>query len=272
MRAASVGVEARTSATRSRIGASFSWPIAETTGRAAGGDGAHEALVGERQQVLDRAAAARHHDDVDLGERIELAHRRDHLARRPSRPAPRPRASRTPRRASGGARSRRRRARRRSPRPHTRPTRRGRKGRRRLRAGSNRPSAASRFLRASSWASSSPRPTGRISSARNAERSRGARPELRPWRGRPRAGPRRAAARSGRGRAVEHDDRHRHRGLGVAQGQVDGAGDPGRRLSCATWPSTHTAPRRATYPSTASAIVRTGAGCSGEVSRATRGA
>src|SRR3954452_6503319 len=45
---------------------------------------------------------------------------------------------------------------------------------------------------------------------------------------------------------------------------------PGRRLTWATWPSTHTAPRRSTQPAIAFAICRTGAGDSREVSRAMR--
>ncbi len=45
---------------------------------------------------------------------------------------------------------------------------------------------------------------------------------------------------------------------------------PGRRLTCATWPSTHTAPSRSTQPAIALAICRTGAGDSSEVSRAMR--
>ena len=43
---------------------------------------------------------------------------------------------------------------------------------------------------------------------------------------------------------------------------------PGRRLTCATWPSTQTAPSRSTQPAIAFAICRTGAGDWGEVSRA----
>ena len=45
---------------------------------------------------------------------------------------------------------------------------------------------------------------------------------------------------------------------------------PGRRLTWATWPSTHTAPSRSTQPEIALAICRTGAGACGEVSRAMR--
>src|SRR5919112_1672792 len=44
----------------------------------------------------------------------------------------------------------------------------------------------------------------------------------------------------------------------------------GRRLTWATWPSTHTAPSRSTQPAIAFAICRTGAGDSSEVSRAMR--
>ena len=47
---------------------------------------------------------------------------------------------------------------------------------------------------------------------------------------------------------------------------------PCRRLNWATWPSTRTGPSRSTQPEIALAILRTGAGCSGEVSMATRGA
>ncbi len=43
---------------------------------------------------------------------------------------------------------------------------------------------------------------------------------------------------------------------------------PGRRLTWATWPSTHTAPSRSTHPAIALAICRTGAGDCAEVSMA----
>ena len=68
-RAASVGVEARTSATRSSRGASCSCPIALTTGVAARGDGTDQGFFGERQKVFDRPASAGDHDDVDLAGR-----------------------------------------------------------------------------------------------------------------------------------------------------------------------------------------------------------
>ncbi len=47
--------------------------------RAGGGDRAHQRLVGERQQVLDRAAPARDHDHVDGRVAVEPLHGVDHL-------------------------------------------------------------------------------------------------------------------------------------------------------------------------------------------------
>ena len=61
-----VGVDARTSAARSQSGVSCSWPTAETIGTGQAGDRADEALVAEREQILEAAAAAREHDDVDV--------------------------------------------------------------------------------------------------------------------------------------------------------------------------------------------------------------
>jgi hypothetical protein len=46
--------------------------------RAARGDGAHQPLVGERQEVLDRAAAPRDHDDLDLGIGVQPPESLDH--------------------------------------------------------------------------------------------------------------------------------------------------------------------------------------------------
>ena len=77
--AASVGVAARRSATRSHSGLSGSWPTALITGVRARGDRAAQRLVGERQQILDAAAAAGDHDDVDFGVAIEFAQRLDDL-------------------------------------------------------------------------------------------------------------------------------------------------------------------------------------------------
>ena len=79
--AASVGVEARRSATRSSSGLSASWPIALTSGVDAGRGGTHELLVAEHQQVLEVAAAAGDDDHVDLRVGIELADGGRHLAR-----------------------------------------------------------------------------------------------------------------------------------------------------------------------------------------------
>ena len=62
------------------MGESGSCPIAETRGVRIACDRAHQPLVGERQQVLDRATAARDDDDVDRGVALEGLDRRDHLA------------------------------------------------------------------------------------------------------------------------------------------------------------------------------------------------
>ena len=78
-------------------------------------DGADQRLVGERQQVLDRAAAAGDHDHVDVGVPLEPGQRLHHLGGRALGPASwrgRPRRRRW---ASGGARCRARRARRPTP-------------------------------------------------------------------------------------------------------------------------------------------------------------
>ena len=52
-------------------------------GRAQAVDGADQPLVGERQQVLDRPAAAGDDDDLDLGVAVEPAERLHHLGGRP---------------------------------------------------------------------------------------------------------------------------------------------------------------------------------------------
>ena len=57
-RPATDGVEARTSAARSTSGVSCSWPTADDDRHRAGGDRPHEPLVGEREQILEAAAAA----------------------------------------------------------------------------------------------------------------------------------------------------------------------------------------------------------------------
>ena len=47
--------------------------------RRAGGDRAAEPLVRERQEILERPAAARDHDHVDIGTRVERSQRAQHL-------------------------------------------------------------------------------------------------------------------------------------------------------------------------------------------------
>ena len=238
-------------------------------GREARGDRADEPLVGERQQVLDRAAAARDDDDVDLG-----AARRARARRRSPRSTaltPCTATSRISNTHAGpaptgvlddvalgvAARARRR-------------ARRGGAGTGSgfLRAGSNRPSAASRFLRASSWASSSPRPTGRISVGAERERAAGG-VVLRPWRARRRAGPRPAAGRRRRARAGEHvtvTDMSASVSRSV-RNAVAGAGAPGELGDLALDP--HRAEPGDVALDRAARSCGRRAGCSGEVSRAT---
>ncbi len=81
--AASVGVDARTSATRSSSGESGSWPMADTTGVRTEDTARISAFVGERQQVLDRAAAAGHDDHVDVRVAVEPLDGLHHLCGRP---------------------------------------------------------------------------------------------------------------------------------------------------------------------------------------------
>ncbi|CAM5305919.1 hypothetical protein SBADM41S_09680 [Streptomyces badius] len=50
--------------------------------RTAGGHGPDQLLVGERQQILDAAAAPGHHDHVDLVQRVQLLDRLHHLGDR----------------------------------------------------------------------------------------------------------------------------------------------------------------------------------------------
>ena len=72
--AASVGVEARWSATWSRIGRVGFVPDRADDRRRAGGHGTDEGFVGERQQVVQRAAAAGDDDDVDLVVGVQQPH------------------------------------------------------------------------------------------------------------------------------------------------------------------------------------------------------
>ena len=159
---ASVGVEARQSATWSSSGSVDVVADRRDDGGAGGGDRADQGLVAERQEVLDRAAAAGDDDDVDVGPRVEL------LRARPSPPAPRCRPGRRPRGsrsgpwASGDGRSRRRPSRRPPP---------GRRSARRCGAGTAAGACGRRRtgprrqavrLRCSTRARSSPTPTGRI--------------------------------------------------------------------------------------------------------------
>ena len=57
-------------------------PDGRDDGGAAGRHRAEQALVGEREQVLERAAAPGDHDHLDLGVGVKLAQRLDDLAGR----------------------------------------------------------------------------------------------------------------------------------------------------------------------------------------------
>ena len=62
--AAADGVGARRSATKSAMVKSVSWPMAETTGRCRGGDGAGEGFVVEAGEVFGGASAPGDEDEV----------------------------------------------------------------------------------------------------------------------------------------------------------------------------------------------------------------
>ena len=173
--AAWVGVEQLAAATSSSSVRSVWWPIEAITGTAQQRDGAAERLVGEREQVGRRAAAAGHHDHLDRAAGGQLAQRgadpRRRVAvldrrERPDDAAPPSRAGR---------------ARRAGPRgpcrvsAQTTPIVRGSSARGSARWRSSRPSAASARRRCSIWASRSPSPATRRSLDREAERGRGAR-------------------------------------------------------------------------------------------------
>ena len=169
--AASVGVAARRSATRSHSGLSGSWPIALTTGVVHAEDRPAQRLVGERQQVLDAAAAARDDDHVDGGVGVEFAQRLDDLRHRVGALHRGVANGETALRAIGLWPPRRRRARRRYARPVISPMVLGRNGMGRFSRGSNRPSASSSLRSRSMRASSSPTPTARISVDAQRERA-----------------------------------------------------------------------------------------------------
>ena len=170
--AASVGVEARRSATRSSSGLSGSWPIAETTGvRAArtppGPAPRRRTAAGPRpSRRRGRPRSRRPRGRGRAGATASITSRAAFVpciaAYRDLEPHRRPAAA---------ARSRARRARRREFCAVTRPIVRGRNGSGRLRSAANRPSAASSCRRRSSRASSSPSPTMRISRAWRRERA-----------------------------------------------------------------------------------------------------
>ena len=88
--AAADGVGARTSATKSAIVTSVSWPTAEMTGTGDTRDRARDDLLVERPEILNRAAAAADDDDVDAGHARDLREGRARSPARRPRPAPAP--------------------------------------------------------------------------------------------------------------------------------------------------------------------------------------
>ena len=129
-------------------------------GDAAGEDRARHRLLVERPQVLERAAAARDDDDVDVGDRFQPADRRRDAQRGAVALHRRGRQQDRDREAAvrdvddvadDGARG-----------DVTTPIRRGRNGSGRLRASSNSPSAPSRCLSCSNASASAPAPVGSI--------------------------------------------------------------------------------------------------------------
>ncbi|CAM5314435.1 hypothetical protein SBADM41S_03762 [Streptomyces badius] len=164
--------------------------------RTAGGHGPHQLLVGERQQILDAAAAPGHHDHVDLVQRVQLLDRLHHLGDRVhplhggvadleahGRPAAAGVLQDVP--LGGGG----------PPADEPDELREG-KGSGFFRSSAKRPSAASDFLSCSSRTSSSPMPTGRMSVARSDSCPRAR--TTRASRGRRRARPPSPRRRSGR--------------------------------------------------------------------------
>ncbi len=163
--AASVGVDARRSATKSTSGASCSWPIALTTGVR------QEATARTRASLLKGSRSS-----TLPPPRARMITSTSGIASSSASAAVTAATACTP--CTGTSRTSKAIAGHRSraltstssiaalARPHTRPIRFGMKGRGFLRSGANSPSAASRSFRRASCASSAPSPTGRISLAR----------------------------------------------------------------------------------------------------------
>ena len=163
--AAAVGVGARRSAAKSISVMSVSWPTAEISGIMLAAAARTTISSLNDQQVFERAAAARHDDQIRprqraaLGQRVEAFDGIGDLGGAIARPAPAParpaRGAESGRPAGAGCRG--------SPRRSARSPRRSPRARTAvscLRASSNRPSAASFFLRSSSSFISAPMPAG----------------------------------------------------------------------------------------------------------------
>ncbi len=228
---------------------------------AAGGDGAAQRLVGERQQVLDAAAAAGQHDHVDRRVAVERAERVDDLRH-------------GQRALDGGVLD---------PEPHRRPA--GRRVRHDVVLGGRRPAGdqpdavgqerqppLAGGVEQALGGQQLAQPLDAGQQLADADRADLVDAQARACRGRgrttacrarspgcPRRPParRRAPARSG---AVSCSDTS----AAGSRSTRNAVPVPGRAVTWASWPSTHTAPSRSTHSAILRATVRTGHGCSGE--------
>ena len=264
--AASVGVEARTSATRSSSGESGSWPIAETTGVRHVVHGPDQRLVGERQQVLDRAAAAGDDDHVDGSVAVEAA--RPPRSPRPRRACPAWRRTPTSKRdrgpappgvlehvALGGGVGRGDQA-----------DRCGQERQRALELGGEQTLGGQQLAAALE-------PGEQLAHAdqpdlADVERERAAVGVERRLRVARRSARPRPAAWCSESKTAREQVTGIEMSATVSRRVRKTVFIPARRLIWVTWPSTQTAPSRSTHRRSRWAIWRTGAGCSGEVSRA----
>ena len=234
--AASVGVLARTSATRSSSGVSDSWPIALTSGvRQAAAARSSVSLLNARRSSSDpppRATTMTSTSATRTSDWIAIV--TSSTARGPctgtwrmsNRTAgQRLRAFSTTSRSAALAR------------PQTRPTTVGRNGSAFLRPASNNPSAASSRRRCSSRASSSPTPTGRMSSAASRSEPRLGLSSGRTWTTTRAPSPSGVcAASSTRVLTVAVKERS----TSVSRRVRKHTDMPGRRLRSTTWASIHT--------------------------------
>jgi hypothetical protein len=259
--AASVGVEARTSAARSISGVSTSCPIAETIGVSAPATrrvscssekGSRSSSEPPPREMMMTSTSSRASSSFSAAETSRTAFVPCTATSRISNctAGQRRRALTTTSRSAADSR------------PQISPTTRGRKGSGFFRAAANRPSAASTRLSCSSRASSSPSPTGRMSSASS-------------WR-LPRLVQKlglactttRAPGTGSTGRARSTCSRtgtEKDMSTSMSRRVMKLRPAPGRRFSCTISPSTHSGDIRATYSPTFTDSCRSGHGFSAVV-------